>query len=65
MTLTVDYGNKKITLNYEVWVGRDNTIFDKRKWCEETFKPDTFRYYQGVMYFKRKKDLTWFTMRWL
>lgn len=67
MTLYVDYGNKRVTLKHSVWVGRkDHTVFNKVKWCEGTFKPDTFRYFfdDGKMYFKRKKDLMWFQLRW-
>ena len=66
MTLIVDYGNKRVTLKYGAWIGRDPTVFEKVQWCEETFKPYTVRYHHadGTMYFKRKKDLMWFKLRW-
>ena len=68
MTLIVDYGDKRVKFNYGVLISRDwHSREAKIKWCEETFKPDTWRYYyaDSTLYFKRKKDLTWFMLRWL
>jgi len=67
MTLIVDYGNKRVTLKHGVWVSREwATREAKIKWCEETFKTDTWKYHfaDSTMYFKRKKDLNWFILRW-
>ena len=66
MTLSLDYGTGHVTLKHSVWVGQqDHTVFPKVKWCEETFKPNTFKYfYDGKIYFKHKKDLMWFMLRW-
>jgi hypothetical protein len=66
MTLIVDYGLKRVILNHGVWVSRD---FESREaklnWCEETFKTDTWWYHfaDSTLYFKRKKDLMWFNLR--
>ena len=65
--LIVDYGLKRVTLKHKVWVSREwATREAKIRWCEQTFKPDTWRYYfaDSTMYFKRKKDLMWFKLRW-
>lgn len=67
MTLIVDYGNKRVTLKYGVWISRDwQSREAKMRWCEETFKTDTWWYHfaDSTLYFKRKKDLTWFMLRW-
>ncbi len=65
MKLNVDYGNNREV--YEHCVGVDwPRRYEQIKWCEETFKPKAWHYYhhQGAIYFKRKKDLLWFTLRW-
>lgn len=64
MTLYVDYGNRRVEYKYAVSVYRSNRD-EQVNWCEATFKSESFRYYRpdSAIYFKRKKDLMWFKLR--
>lgn len=64
MTLIVDYGDREEKFEYCVPVHHTNRLarFD---FCKENFKRSNWHYYHynEAIYFKRKKDLMWFKLR--
>ena len=63
VVLIVDYGHVRVEMPHSAQ-GDFARLYQQSKWCEETFKWEHHRLSGSVFYFKRKKDLMWFLLRW-
>jgi len=64
MTLVVDYGDHVDRYKYSVWAQADKRL-SYFEFCRANFIRKNWHYYHydNLIYFKRKKDLMWFKLR--
>ena len=68
-SLIIDYGRTRVIMPYRVslieYYEAELLLIDK--WCEQTFKLDTWRrggLFPGYIYFIKASDATMFLLRW-
>ena len=66
MTLIVDYGDHSEEYKHSVKTNSAKRA-EHLAFCNASFKREHWHYYHfgDSIWFKRKKDLTWFNLKWL